>query len=159
MVGGGCRGLDLARGLVADGHAVRATTRGEGEAGRERLAALEAAGCEALIADPDVIGTLHRKLDNVTVVLWLLGTADDAPQVHRSRLQFMLERTIDTTVRGFLYEAVGSVEADALAEGRRHVDHARDHHGIPVALVEADPRGPRETWLAAAREAIDELLV
>ncbi|HSD78768.1 MAG TPA: NAD-binding protein, partial [Solirubrobacteraceae bacterium] len=61
MVGGGCRGLELARGLVAEGHAVRAVTRRE-----ERRAELEAAGCECWIGDPDRIGTLRYALDNVT---------------------------------------------------------------------------------------------
>jgi Trk K+ transport system NAD-binding subunit len=41
MVGGGCRGLRLARDLVAEGHAVRAVTRTE-----SRRAEIEAAGCE-----------------------------------------------------------------------------------------------------------------
>ena len=36
IVGGGCRGRELARGLVADGHAVRITTRGEGRRRRSR---------------------------------------------------------------------------------------------------------------------------
>ena len=72
MVGGGCRGLALARDLVAAGHAVRAVTRRE--AGRREI---EAAGCECWIGDPDVIGTLRYALDNVTLLLWLLGTASD----------------------------------------------------------------------------------
>ena len=49
IVGGGCRGLDLARELAADGHAVRIVTRTE--AGR---AAIEAAGGECWIGTPDV---------------------------------------------------------------------------------------------------------
>ena len=70
MVGGGCRGLTLARDLVAEGHAVRAVTRRP-----EARAAIEAAGCECWIGTPDVIGTLRYALDNVTLLLWLLGTA------------------------------------------------------------------------------------
>ena len=70
MVGGGCRGLALARTLVAEGHAVRAVTRSPA-----RRAEIEAAGCECWIGDPDRIGSLRYALDNVTVLLWLLGTA------------------------------------------------------------------------------------
>jgi len=83
MVGGGCRGLRLARDLVAEGHAVRAVTRSD-----ERRAAIEAAGCECWIGDPDRIGTLRYALDNVTVLLWLLGTATgpNAVDLHGSRL-------------------------------------------------------------------------
>jgi Trk K+ transport system NAD-binding subunit len=70
IVGGGCRGLDLARGLVADGHAVRVVTRRD-----EAVASIEAAGAEAFRGDPRVVGTLRYALDNATVLLWLLGTA------------------------------------------------------------------------------------
>ncbi len=70
MVGGGCRGLELARALVAEGHAVRAVTRRP-----EARQAIEAAGAECFIGDPDVIGTLRYAADNVTILLWLLGTA------------------------------------------------------------------------------------
>src|SRR5919107_1832137 len=99
MVGGGCRGLALARSLVAEGHAVRAVTRDE-----SRRAEIEQAGCECWIGDPDRIGTLRYALENASVLLWLLATVDVA-QLHGSRLAMMLERTVDTTVRGVLYES------------------------------------------------------
>ena len=156
MVGGGCRGLDLARGLVADGHAVRAVTRTEA-----RRAELEAAGCECWIGDPDRIGTLRYALDNVTLVLWLLGTASGSPEavaaLHGPRLRMMLEKTTDTTVRGVVYEAAGTVPADVLAGGAAEAEHARRTNEIPYALLEADP-ADRAAWLAAARAAIDGLL-
>ncbi len=96
MVGGGCRGLALARTLVAEGHAVRAVTRSAA-----RRAEIEAAGCECWIGDPDRIGSLRYALDNVTVLLWLLGTATgpNVEALHGSRLRMMLEKTTDTTVR------------------------------------------------------------
>lgn len=157
MVGGGCRGLDLARELAAEGHAVRAVTRTE--AGR---AAIEAAGAECWIGTPDVIGTLRYGLDNVTLVLWLLGTASGDPEkvaaLHGSRLKMMLEKTTDTTVRGVVYEAAGTVPEDVLAAGVAEVEHARRTNEIPFALVDADPRGDRETWVRAVREAMDGLL-
>jgi len=84
MVGGGCRGLALARTLVAEGHAVRAVTRAPA-----RRAEIEAAGCECWIGDPDRIGSLRYALDNVTVLLWLLGTAtgSNVEALHLSRLR------------------------------------------------------------------------
>jgi hypothetical protein len=154
MVGGGCRGLRLARTLVADGHAVRAVTRSEA-----RRAAIEAAGCECWIGDPDRIGTLRYALDNVTVLLWLLGTASgpNVAELHGPRLRMMLDKTTDTTVRGVLYEAAGTVEPGALAAGAAELARAQALNEIPGALLEADPHEPG-AWVAAAREAIDHLL-
>jgi hypothetical protein len=142
MVGGGCRGLALARSLVAEGHAVRAVTRDE-----SRRAQIEAAGCECWIGDPDRIGTLRYALDNATVLLWLLGTVD-VPELHGSRLEMMLERTVDTTVRGVLYEG---------RAGQAVVQAAHDRHGIPVAFLDEDPRDT-EAWVAAARDGIAAVL-
>lgn len=156
MVGGGCRGLALARELVADGHAVRAVTRDA-----RRRAAIEAAGAECWIGDPDVVGTLRYALDNVTILLWLLGTASGDPErvaaLHGSRLKMMLEKTTDTTVRGVVYEAVGTVAAEALAGGVDELRFARRTNEIPYALLEADPRD-QPAWLAAATGAIGALL-
>jgi hypothetical protein len=142
MVGGGCRGLALARSLVAEGHAVRAVTRSESRRGE-----LEDAGCECWIGDPDRIGTLRYALENATVLLWLLGTVDVA-ELHGSRLEMMLERTVDTTVRGVLYE--GRI-------GEAVVQAAHDRHGFPIAFLDADP-GDVEPWVADARSKIDALL-
>lgn len=154
MVGGGCRGLQLARDLVADGHAVRAVTRSE-----ERRAEIEAAGCECWIGDPDRIGTLRYALDNVTVLLWLLGTATgpNVADLHGSRLRMMLEKVTDTTVRGVVYEAAGTVDAAALRAGAAELARARELNEIPGALLEADP-GAREQWVGAGRAAIERLL-
>jgi NAD(P)H-binding len=156
MVGGGCRGLELARALVADGHAVRAVTRHEA-----RRAEIEAAGCECWIGDPDRIGTLRYALDNVTLVLWLLGTASGDPgaiaALHGPRLRMMLEKVTDTTVRGVVYEAAGTVPADVLAGGVVEMEHARATNEIPFALLQADP-ADRASWLAAAAEAMGGLL-
>jgi NAD(P)H-binding len=156
MVGGGCRGLELARELVAEGHAVRAVTRRP-----EARAAIEAAGAECWIGDPDVIGTLRYALDNVTVLLWLLGTATGAAEpvaaLHGSRLRMMLDKTADTTVRGVVYEAAGTVAADVLAGGVDEVRRARRTNEIPYALVEVD-RSDAAAWVTAARRAIDALL-
>src|SRR6478672_153084 len=95
MVGGAERGLALAGELVKDGHAVRI-------AGDESTrAAIEAAGCECWIGTPDRIGSLRYALENVTVLLWLLGTATgpNVEALHGPRLRMMLDKTTDTTVR------------------------------------------------------------
>lgn len=156
MVGGGCRGLALARDLIADGHAVRAVTRTQA-----RRAEIEAAGCECWIGTPDRIGTVRNGLDNVTVLLWLLGTASGTEEgvaaLHGSRLTMMLERTTDTTVRGVVYEAAGTVGADVLASGVEQVRHAHRTNEIPFSLIEADPTD-QAAWLAAAHAAIADVL-
>ena len=156
MVGGGCRGLDLARDLIAEGHAVRAVTRRP-----EARAAIEAAGAECWLGDPDVIGTLRYALDNVTVLLWLLGTASGPAEkvaaLHGSRLRMMLDKTADTTVRGVVYEAAGTVGREVLETGVEEVRRARRTNEIPYALVEVD-RSDGAAWLSAGRAAIDALL-
>jgi len=141
IVGGGQRALALARELSAEGHAPRMTTRDP-----TRRPEIEAAGGECVVADPDVVGTLRYALDNVTILMWLLGDVDHEP-LHGSRWKMMLERTIDTTVRGVLYER-GTDAGEALTR------QMAEFNGIPYAIldVRTDP------WVPAAHMAIDELL-
>lgn len=142
---------------MGEGHAVRVTTRNE--SGR---VAIEATGAECWIGTPERLGTLRAALESVTVVCWLLGTVtaevqDEVRALHTSRLEFFLGQVIDTTVRGFVYEAAGTVPGDALAEGERIVRMVAQRNAIPTAFIEADPRAP-EIWLDDAHGAIDELL-
>jgi hypothetical protein len=156
LVGGGCRGLALGRELVAGGHAVRATTRHERNRGR-----IEAAGAECWIGDPDVVGTLRYALENVTILVWALGCAAGTPEqgaaLHGPRLEMMLSKTIDTTVRGVVYEAAGTVGADALAAGVATLRRTCERNEIPYAIVDAEPAS-REAWVASTRQAIGDLL-
>lgn len=156
IVGCGCRGQALARALREQGHAVRGTTRTE-----QRRAAIEAAGAEVWIGDPDRIATISYALADVTILCWLMGSAEGSDEqlaaLHGSRLRMLLERTIDTTVRGLLYEAAGRVDAALLADGAETVRAACGYSEIPHALLEADP-ADHDAWLAAALGAIDELL-
>ncbi len=156
LVGGGCRGRALTRELLADGHAVRAVTRAE--AGR---AAIEELGAECWIGDPDVVGTLRYALENVTVVVWALGTAagsdSSVAALHGPRLEMMLNKITDTTVRGVVYEAAGTVAPDVLAWGVEEMRLAHRTNEIPFAVLQADP-ADRVAWLAAAHEAIGSLL-
>jgi glycine/D-amino acid oxidase-like deaminating enzyme len=156
IVGGGCRGLRLAADLAGAGHAVRITTRSE----RTRPA-IEATGAECWVGTPDRIGTLRFALDGVAIACWLLGTArGDQEQVralHGSRLEFMLSQLIDTTVRGLVYEAAGTVDPEVLAGGARMVRKACALHSIPLSVIETPP-GDDPAWLTGAQAGIDRLL-
>ena len=109
IVGCGCRGRELGERLLAEGWAVRGTSRRE-----EGLAAIEAAGIEPALADPERPGTILELVGDVAVVVLLLGSADGQPEelaaIHGPRLERLLEQLVDTPVRGVVYEAVGSVE-------------------------------------------------
>jgi len=156
LIGGGCRGLGLAQGLVADGHAVRAVTRSEA-----RRARIEAAGAECWIGDPDVVGTLRYALENVTILVWALGSATgpagSVAALHGSRLEMMLSKSIDTTVRGIVYEAAGTAACATLEAGAGEVRRACGLNEIPFELLTADPED-EGAWASAARASIDRLL-
>jgi uncharacterized protein YbjT (DUF2867 family) len=158
IVGGGCRGRRLAAGLARDGHAVRVSTRTE-----EGRAAIETAGAECWIGTPDRLATLRGALEGVTIACWLLGSAVGSPQalraLHSTRLEFFLNQTIDTTVRGFVYEARGTTTPPALLEeGERAVRELAARNAIPAAFLTAEPQD-LEAWLAEARGAFDSLLI
>ena len=116
IVGCGCRGRLLGAELLERGWAVRGTSRTE--AG---LAEIAAAGIEPALADPERPGTVLDLVGDVAVVAWLLGSAageaEAVAAVHGPRLERLLERLVDTPVRGFLYEAAGTVEPE-VAGGR-----------------------------------------
>jgi len=135
IVGCGCRGRELGTRLLAEGWAVRGTSRGE-----EGLAAIEAAGLEAALADPGRIGTVLELVDDVAVVVWLLGSAVGEPEVvdeiHGPRLEHLLEKLVDTPVRGFVYEGVGSVGEKRLTRGAAAVRAAASTWRIPVAILD-----------------------
>jgi len=135
IVGCGCRGQELARDLLAAGHAVRGTTRDQA-----RTAVIAATGAEPYVGDPDRIGTLMEALRGVTIVCWLLGTVPDA-DLHGPRLRMLFEKLVDTPVRGVVYEA-------ALAEGERIARDAAERWQIPVEIVA----------VGEARVAVDRLL-
>jgi hypothetical protein len=152
---------------MGEGHTVRVTARNE--SGR---AAIEAAGAECWIGTPERLATLRAALESVTIVCWLLGTAtgsdDEIRALHGSRLEFFLGQAIDTTVRGFVYEAAGvaggavgaaggAVGADVLAGGELIVRRVAERNEIPVGFLRADP-GNADTWLAGAHAEIEALL-
>ena len=156
IVGGGRRGLALATDLTSEGHAVRYVTRDV-----SRRAEIEAVGAEVWPGDPDRVGTLRYALDNVTLLLWLLGTATGDPErvaaLHGSRLEMMLERTVDTTVRGVVYEAAGTLPPEVYEAGIREMRRANERNEVPYRVLAVDP-ADEESWQEGAREAIFSLL-
>ncbi len=154
IVGCGCRGQGLARELVASGHAVRGTTRDP-----RRTPDIAAAGAEPFIGDPDRIGTLMEALVGVTVVCWLMGSAEGerAAELHGGRLRMLLEKLVDTPVRGVVHESAGTLGEDVLAGGRELAQRAHDTWQIPLELLDGDP-ADHERWRARALAAVHRLL-
>jgi uncharacterized protein YbjT (DUF2867 family) len=134
IVGCGCRGRSLGEELLADGWAVRGTSRRE-----QGLAPIEAAGIEPALADPDQPATLLDLVADVATVYWLLGSATGEPEnleaIHGSRLERLLERLVETPVRRFVYEAFGSVAPELLAGGATLVERAAETWRIPVEVL------------------------
>ena len=157
IVGCGCRGQMLARALRERGHVVRGTTRSPA-----RGPAIEAAGAQALVADPDRLATLVPALDSVSVACILLGSAGGSAEavaaLHGPRLEMLLLHVIDTTVHGFLYEAAGTVAPDVLNAGAELVRAKCELSRIPFALLERDPAAGYEDWSASAVRAVDAVL-
>jgi nucleoside-diphosphate-sugar epimerase len=161
IVGGGCRGRRLSEQLVQRGHALRVTTRSE--SGR---AAIEAAGAECWIGTPDRLATLRGALDSVTIACWMLaaarGEADEVAALHGSRLEFFLTQAIDTTVRGFVYDATPVAGADVTREmlhgGKRLVRSRTQLNAIPAAVISDATGEGDERWIASASAIVDELL-
>jgi uncharacterized protein YbjT (DUF2867 family) len=156
LIGCGCRGVELAGLLREDGHAIRGTTRDP-----SRVSALVDAGIEPVIADPDRIATVAPALDHVVIACILLGSAAGAAEsvaaLHTSRLEMLLTRMIDSTVRGILYEARGAVDQALLDGGATRVRTVAEDSLIPYALLDADP-GDHAAWALAARDAVAGLL-
>jgi nucleoside-diphosphate-sugar epimerase len=156
IIGCGCRGRALAREMVAQGHAVRGTTRSP-----KALATIEAAGAEAVLGDPDVVGTLVRSFEHVSVACVLLGSAAGTPErlaaLHGTRLDMLLARMLDTTVRGVVYEAAGTVDRAVLATATALVRERCEDSRIPYALLDTGPADHR-AWTAAAVAAVHSTL-
>jgi uncharacterized protein YbjT (DUF2867 family) len=154
IVGCGCRGRSLGERLLAEGWAVRGTSRRP-----EGLAPIEAAGIEPALADPDRVGTVLELVGDVAIVYLLLGSAegspDDVAALHGPRLERLMEKLVDTPVRGVVYEAVGSVGPALLRGGAEIVAAASRTWRIPVEIVSAernDPAAwPQETMETALR--------
>jgi hypothetical protein len=143
--------------MVAEGHAVRITTRSE-----DGRAAIEQTGAECWIGTPDRLATLRGALDSVTILCWMLGSAlgsqEELTALYTTRLEFFLTQAIDTTVRGILYEARGNtVPEELLLGGERTLISLTERSAIPASVLTADPED-LDSWLAQARGAVADLL-
>ena len=126
IVGCGCRGRELGGQLLAEGWAVRGTSRRE-----EGLEEIAAAGIEPAEADPDRPGTILELVGDVAVLLLLLGNCNGSEEelaaVHGPRLERLLEHLVETPVRGVVYEGT--------EEGAEVVRAAERTWRIPVRVV------------------------
>jgi nucleoside-diphosphate-sugar epimerase len=155
IVGCGCHGRELAGELRRRNWQVRGTSRR-----RAGLSTIESAGFEAAEADPDWPGTVLELCGDVAVMAWLLGSAtgdsERVAAVHGPRLERLLEKLVDSPVRGFAYEAAGSVDRTLLDGGRRIVERTGERWRIPVAVLTGarDDRG----WAERSAAKIEDLL-
>jgi nucleoside-diphosphate-sugar epimerase len=141
IVGCGCRGRLVGERLLKQGWEVRGTSRREGG-----LAPIEETGIEPVLADPAQPSTVLDLIGDVAVILWLLASAQGEPEelsaIHGSGLDRVLERLVETPVRGVVYEMNGSVDPILLAHGRESLEAASDTWGLPVSFVFVDPGDP-----------------
>ena len=105
---------------------------------------------------------MRYALENVTIAGWLLGSAsgtrEQLAELHGTRLEFFCQQAIDTTVRGLVYEASGTVDPEILAAGADLVAVKAAYNEIPLRVLRADPADV-EAWTAQARAAIAQLLI
>jgi nucleoside-diphosphate-sugar epimerase len=155
IVGCGCHGRELGGELAARGWQVRGTSRDS--AGLE---AIEAAALDASSADPDRPGTVLELCGDVAAVVWLLGSAagdaENLEAIHGPRLERLLEKLVDTPVRGFAYEAAGTVPAALLEGGREIVERAGETWRIPVTALSGGRSEPG--WAGSTADAVGGLL-
>lgn len=152
IVGCGCCGRSLGERLLAEGWAVRGTSRRE-----EGLAAIAGARIEPAFADPERPGTVLELVGDVAILVLALGATAGDPEllaaIHGPRLSSLLERLVDTPVRGVVYEASGSADPELFAGGMEILRAAARTWRIPVELVEA-PRDDPERWVGAMANGI-----
>jgi uncharacterized protein YbjT (DUF2867 family) len=156
IVGCGCSGRALGAELREEGWEVRGTSRDA-----EGLLAIEAAGLEPARADPEQPATILDLVNDVAVVIWLLGSAEGPPEqlgaINGPRLEGLFERLVDTPVRGFVYEGAGTVDAALLAGGAELARNAQSTWRIPVAITKT-PREHGPLWVEELETAVIELL-
>jgi len=150
IIGGDARAAALASALIERGYAVRAVGVADLPPGVERFD-----------ADPERPGTLKSALEQVTIACWLFGS-DERDQervetLNAARLERFLHQTIDSSVRGLLYEAAGSAGEELLARGLATVREFAQQNAIPLAVLACDAREAQQ-WLAEALEAVTSLV-
>jgi uncharacterized protein YbjT (DUF2867 family) len=143
----------LGEGLLAAGWAVRGTSRTA--AGLE---AIEAAGIEPALADPERPGTILELVGDVAVLFYLLGSAEGSAEeleaIHGPRLESLMEKLVDTPVRGVVYEGAGSADPALLERGAGVVRAAGGTWHIPFEVTTTPPDAPREWARKMAESAL-----
>jgi hypothetical protein len=114
-----------------------------------------------VLADPGRVATLASAFEHVSVACVLLGSARGNPEqlaaLHGTRLDMLLARMLDTTVRGVVYEAHGAVPAAMLDAGAERVRAFCERSRVPYVLLRADPND-HGTWLRAAFDGVERVL-
>ena len=143
IVGCGCRGRLVGKRLLAQGWEVRGTSRTD-----DGLAAIGEAGIEPAFADPLQPHTVLELIGDVTVVLWLFASAEGPPEelsaIHGPRLERLMERLVETPVRGFVYEMKGTVDPILLEHGSEVLEAAGDTWHVGISCVFVDPGDPHD---------------
>lgn len=145
LIGCGCAGREAGAILAGRGWAVRGTSRSELGCG-----AIEAAGLDAAVADPDRVGSIVQLLGDVTALAWLLGAVPDpeGTVLNSERLGSLLEKLVDTPVRGLVFEAPAS------GEGLAAVEDAATRWQIPVEVVSVGRSDPGR-WASEVADAVE----
>lgn len=132
--------------------------RGTSRSG-DGVSRIESAGLEGAESDPDRVGTVLEEVADVAVVIWALGaaTGPSAVDVNGDRLESMLERLVDTPVRGFVLDAPPAEGEDPFARAVELTTLASDTWRIPVEVVRVS-RSARETWVAEMARAVRSVL-
>lgn len=126
------------------------------EAGRD---AIDRAGLEAALADPDRPGTVLDLVGDVALIVWLLGSArGEVEAIHGPRLEGLLARLVETPVRAFAYESAGSAGRERLEGGAAIVKLAGARWKIPVGFLDREPDGDWAGWAAATAAQLEALL-
>ena len=87
---------------------------------QEGLKPIETAAIEAALADPDRPGTILELVNDVAVLVLLLGDASGSEEelaaIHGPRLERLMEHLVETPVRGIVYEGTeGGAEVVRIA--------------------------------------------
>jgi len=113
-----------------------------------------------VVADPDRVASILDHVGDVALVFWLLGSALGEPEaiaaIHGPRLERLMEKLVDSPVRGFVYEATGRVHRHHLERGAKIVREAAERWRIPVEVVTEDP-SDWEAWTEAMLAATERL--
>lgn len=156
ILGGGRRGDWLALRAIEAGHVARVVTRSEG-----RAAQIEGLGAERWVGDLNRLATILGALEGVTIACWLFGAAQGSRRelqaLHGALLEAFLREAVDTTMRGFVYEAAGSVPRELLAAGAELAAKLAQDNAIPLRAIDAEP-GEREAWREQALAAVGSIL-